>query len=451
MAAGVPRKFGIRWLSSLVGDRGRKIMDAAGWSLLAKLASAANLFVAVPFVLHALGPTQFGAWATLVSLVYFAGFLDFGLGNGTMNLVAAAHGRGNTDEVAAVIHEARRTLVWVALGLAVVVALALPWVPWHRLLGMPPASADACRRASAAVLFAITLAVPLSLATRVQLGLGQGGRAFRWQVAGQLATLGLVVVLARANASLPVLTAATVFTPLLASLANTLALLRDRSIVPPPGRHPELARRIRSEGMLFFVLQLAAALAYSADLALISSLLGPVEAGTYSIVQRLFSIVPMGLALVWAPLWPVYRQALAARNHDWVVRTLRGSIALAFVASSCAALVLGLGFDYIVAIWVHRTLPVSGLLLTGFAAWIVIDAVGTAIATFLNAASIVRYQLIVASLFAVTCLAGKAWAVSHFGITSLPWVTVTTYAIISLIPTVLLGRKLLYAALAKHY
>jgi hypothetical protein len=28
---------------------------------------------------------------------------------------------------------------------------------------------------------------------------------------------------------------------------------------------------------------------------------------------------------------------------------------------------------------------------------------------------------------------------------------VTTYAIISLIPTVLLGRKLLYAALAKHY
>ncbi len=62
--------------------------------MVAKAAAAANLFLTVPFVLHALGPAQFGAWATLVSLVMFAGFLDFGFGNGTMNLVAAAHCAG---------------------------------------------------------------------------------------------------------------------------------------------------------------------------------------------------------------------------------------------------------------------------------------------------------------------------------------------------------------------
>ncbi|HSR65874.1 MAG TPA: hypothetical protein VLM17_09785, partial [Xanthomonadaceae bacterium] len=227
----------------------------------------------------------FGAWATLVSLVVFAGFLDFGFGNGTMNLVAAAHGRGSAAEVASVIREGRRTLVLIALALAALVLVALPLVPWHRMLGLKADYAGDCRAAAAAVLFTVVLAVPLNLANRIQLGLGRGDRAFRWQVLGQLATLALVVVLARANASFVVLTAAAVATPLLASLANTLSLSRDPVLAHPrSGHRPDLARRIRREGLLFFVLQLSAALAFSADLPLISTLRGPADAGTYAIV-----------------------------------------------------------------------------------------------------------------------------------------------------------------------
>ncbi|MBD8873120.1 hypothetical protein [Rhodanobacter sp. DHB23] len=434
-----------------LGSRGRLIVLTGGWSLVAKAAAAANLFLSVPFVLHALGPSEFGAWATLVSLVTFAGFLDFGFGNGTMNLVAAAHGRGNVNEVAAVVHEGRRTLVWIALGLAVLVTLTAPWVPWHWLLGLPAASANACRLAACAVLFAIVLAVPLNLATRVQLGLGRGDRAFRWQAAGQLITLVFVITLARTNASLPELTAASVFTPLLASLANTVTLLCAPDFARPSTRHPEIARRIRREGTLFFVLQLAAALAYSADLPLISAISGPTDAGTYSIVQRLYSIVPLGLGLIWAPLWPIYRQALASRNHGWVLRTLRRSLVFACTIAIGVVLVLSFGFNRIIALWVHRPLNVNGALLLGFAAWTIIDAIGTAIATFFNAASIMRYQIIVASLFAITCLVAKTWVVSHFGITLMPWATVITYITISLIPTLLLGRKLVDAALTKNY
>src|SRR5687768_1741153 len=144
-----------RW----VGTRGRKILHAGAWSMVAKAAAAANLFVSVPFVLEALGPAQFGAWATLVSLVVFAGFLDFGFGNGTMNLVANAHGRGASTEIGNILREGRRTLLWIALWLAVAVMIALPLVPWHRLLGMPGEMAGASRAAAAAVLFAVVLAV----------------------------------------------------------------------------------------------------------------------------------------------------------------------------------------------------------------------------------------------------------------------------------------------------
>ncbi len=448
----MPRSSPSLLLRDWLGPRGRLIVQTGSWSLVAKGAAAANLFLSVPFVLHALGPAQFGAWATLVSLVVFAGFLDFGFGNGTMNLVATAHGRGAAIEVAAVIREGRRTLTMIALVLAVVVAVVLPLAPWHRLLGLPIDTAGTCRAAVAAVLFAVVLAVPLNLATRIQLGLGRGDRAFRWQALGQLTTLVLVIGLAWAKASFVVLTAAAVATPLLASIANTVSLSRDPALAhPTPGHRPDLACRIRREGLLFFVLQLSAALAFTADLPLISTLRGPTDAGTYAIVQRLFSIIPLSLGLIWAPLWPIYRQALASGNHEWVVRTLRKSLLLAAVIAVGAVLVFGFGFDRIISLWVHRPLAVGSALLVGFAVWSVIDAIGTALATFFNAASIMRYQVIVASVFAVTCLAGKIWAINRFGMMAVPWVTIATYVTASLLPTIILGPRLVAIALAKDY
>jgi O-antigen/teichoic acid export membrane protein len=440
-------------LAALFGHRSRGIFHASAWSLAAKCAGAANLFVSVPFVLHALGPAQFGAWATLVSLVMFAGFLDFGIGNGTMNLVASAHGRGATSEVDTIVREGQRSLLRIALWLAIGVLAALPLLPWYRLLGLPQTMADTARAAIAVVLFSIVLAVPLNLAARVQLGIGRGDRAFRWQTVGQLLALGVVIGLAKAQSSLVVLTAATLATPLLAALVNTWLLRRDllAGAPGPSAPNPEIAANIKREGLLFFVLQLAASLAFAIDLPLISALRSPAEAGTYAVVQRLFSIVPLALSLIWVPLWPFYRQALASGNHSWVIRTLRRSVLLATLVASASALVLVLGFDRIVGLWIHRPIAVTGVLLAGFAVWCIVDAAGTAIATFLNAASIMRYQVIVATIFATMCLGGKAWAIVHFGIDAIPWVAATTYILASLLPALLFGPRIVAAALAKTY
>jgi O-antigen/teichoic acid export membrane protein len=445
MAADVSRRFGFRRLSSLVGSRGRVIASTAVWSLAARLAGAANLFVAVPFVLHALGPAQFGAWATLVSLVYFAGFLDFGFGNGTMNLVAAAHGRGDPDEVAVILRESRRALTRIAAGLALLALVALPLVPWHRLLGLPEGMADPSRHAAAAVLFTIVLAVPLNLANRVQLGLGRGDRAYQWQVAGQLLSMALVIWLCRSGASLPVITAAAVATPLLASIANTLQLHGlpwTASASPPVPRHPGIAALIRREGTLFFVLQLTAALAFSADLPLISSLGGPDDAGRYAVVQRMFSVIPISLALVWTPLWPAYRQALAAANVDWAVRTLRRSLLLATVAAACGAFVLAVGADTLTRFWLKQDMAIDGLLLAGCVAWAIVEAAGTALATFLNAASVLRLQVIICCFFATTCLTAKAIAMLTVGYTALPLVTTVSYVLTVLVPLAMLMPRI---------
>lgn len=438
-----------------IGSRGRQIAHTGMWSLIAKICAACNLFISVPFVLHALGPEQFGAWATLVSLIAFAGFLDFGFGNGTMNLVAAAHGRNSSEEIGTILGESGRALMGIAGLLAVIALIALPLVPWQRLLGMPDSMSFMCRAAVAAVLFSIIAAVPLNLANRIQLGLGRGEKGFRWQAAGQVVALVIVISLAKSNASLAALTAAAVATPLLASIANTYSLWREPSVraTSSPSLHERLAirRQVRREGMLFFVLQLAAALAFSADLPLISTFRGPSDAGNYAIVQRLFSVIPLGLSLIWAPLWPIYRQALAAKRHEWVKRTLLYSLVSAILFSIVGAGILAFGFDSIIGLWIQRPLAISGALLGGFALWCVIEAAGTAVATFLNAASVMRYQAIVATAFAAICICAKVWAVQEWGMVSIPWVTIVTYSLISVLPLIWFGARIFDGVFAKKY
>ncbi len=439
-----------------IGHRGRNILNTGSWSLAAKVAAAANLFVSVPFVLAALGPARFGAWATLVSLITFAGFLDFGFSNGAMNLIAGAKGRRAEAEVSAILRESSRALVQIAAALVVFVVAALAWVPWHRVLGLDAAASGEGRFTVGVVLFSIVAAIPLNLAHRAQLGLGRGDRSFRWQAIGQLAALAAVIVSAKFNGSLVALTAAAVATPLLASAANTYLLWRslEPDIQPATldhGARANIRNVIRREGLSFFGLQLAAALAFSADLPLISMLRGPVDAGAFAIVLRLFSTIPLALSLVWAPLWPIYRQALAEGNHAWVKHTFRRSLVAALTFSSMSAVVLVLGFNDIVLHWLGHPLAAPVLLLVGFGTWCVIEAAGTALATFLNAASMLRYQLATSCVFALTCLAGKAWVIAHGNIELVPWVTVTTYLFANVAPLIWYWRRLSRSAFTKAY
>src|SRR6476620_1916650 len=121
---------------SVIGHRGRHILHVGSWSLVSKVAAAANLFLPIPFVHAALGAERFGVWATLVSLTILVGFLDFGFSNGAMNLVAAAHAKDSAREVGNIVREAIKALSLIAATLAVAALIVLPLLPWHQLFSM---------------------------------------------------------------------------------------------------------------------------------------------------------------------------------------------------------------------------------------------------------------------------------------------------------------------------
>ena len=265
-------KAGAEGLNGLIGHRGYRILKTGGWALTAKICAAINLFICVPFVLEALGQRHFGAWAAVVSVITLSNFLDFGLGNGAMNLIAGAKGGNRPEQISAIIASAYSSLLKTTAVLTLSF-LAVPFLPWHRLLGLPMADADISMASVAIVLFAVLATIPLSLANKLQLGLGIGGKAFRWQAAGQLLTAGTVIALAKSGYGLPALVAGSALVPLSALLMNTRELLKSLPKMDNTlHADSQISRQIRHEGALFFILQLCAALAFSLDLLLITAL-----------------------------------------------------------------------------------------------------------------------------------------------------------------------------------
>jgi hypothetical protein len=56
---------------------------------------------------------------------------------------------------------------------------------------------------------------------------------------------------------------------------------------------------------------------------------------------------------------------------------------------------------------------------------------------FLNGASIIRFQAIVATIFGVGCIAMKLFFIHRFGIIGIPWATIPAYLLLNAAPFVL--------------
>jgi len=196
-------------------------------------------------------------------------------------------------------------------------------------------------------------------------------------------------------------------------------------------------------GGLFFVLQIVGAVASSADNFIIARMLGAVNVPEYSIPQRMFALIVMMSGMLVAPLWPAYGEAISRGHIHWVRHSLRKTLLIVLGATSAASFVLLLLSRSLIHWWVGSRIHPPFLLLLGMAVWTVLNCCGDAIAVFLNGAAIIRFQVIVASIFAVVCMTTKILFIRHFGASGIPWAAVMAYLLIAAIPYFLYIPRLL--------
>jgi O-antigen/teichoic acid export membrane protein len=402
--------------------------------------------VTVPLALNYLGAERYGLWLTITSLVALVAFADLGMGSGLVNVVSAADGADDVEGARRYVSSAFFMLLAVSIVLSVVFAVAYWTVPWADLFNVSSerARADA-GPAVAVVAVCFLVGIPLAIVERTQDAYQEGFVNGLWMAAGSV--LGLVALIAAIwlEAGLPWLVLALLGPPLLMMVFNGVRLFWHRRPAVRPARRfvsAEASRRVLRVGFLFFVLQLAMAVAYATDNLVIARVLGSEAVTEYAVPARLFMIVPMILLLALRPLWPAYSEAIARNDAVWVKRTLAVSVGGAVAISALAAAVLVVFGRPIIHAWVGDSVTPSYSLLIGLGVWSVLSVAGTAVAMFLNGASVVRFQVIIASLMAVAALALKIVLANVVGLQGVVWGTVIAYVALSAIPVAIYVPRL---------
>jgi O-antigen/teichoic acid export membrane protein len=190
-------------------------------------------------------------------------------------------------------------------------------------------------------------------------------------------------------------------------------------------------------------LQIANAIIYSSDNIIIARLLGPEAVTDYAVPAKLFFLVPSFLYMVLAPLWPAYAEAYARGDLQWARKTLIQAVFVTFGVCSLASLVLILGGDQILQMWIGSEVTYSQPLMVALGTWITLSTVITALAMFLNAVNKIGFQAVFSFLAAALAIVFKVIFASKSGLTGIVWGNILAATYFMLIPyTVYLAKEI---------
>lgn len=428
-------------------ERLRRLILTVLAGVAAKVVALASMVISIPWTLHYLKSERYGLWMAISSVVAMMGFADFGVGNGLMNAIAEAYGEDDRDAARRYVTSGFIVLTGIALALLALFAASYPFVRWGSLFNV--ATAGATREAGPAMAVFVScfaLSMPLGLVQRVQLGYQEGFQSNLWQCCGSL--LGLVAIAGciRFRLDLPYLVLAVSGSPVVILLANNLVYFsRHRPDLRPRWGHwsRPAASKIFRVGIMFFALQVTAALVYSSDNFVAARILGAPSVVEYSIAQRLFAVIPIVAGLALQPLWPAYGEAISRGDSTWIRRTLVRSLITSFALTVPLALTLSFLNRQLLHLLKLGEIEIDRSLVAGMATWSIVGTLGSTMSMFLNGANFVRFQVLCSLAFVATAVPAKVACARLFGTPGIIWSTNLTYIFIVIIPYAFIVMKIL--------
>lgn len=393
------------------------------------LAGVINL-ISIPLTLHYLGTERFGLWMTIASLQAIFAFADFGLGNGVLNTVAEAYGRGDFRLISRAVRSAVLLQGLVAGSLLAIFWLVASFIDWPSLLHVTgPLAAREVRPAILIFASIFFLRSVVQVVQQAQFGLQMGFVANAWTAGGNLfALIGLVLAASR-HAGVPALCLVVSGLPVASGVLNatwwlTTRLKSPEQSGPSAAANAPLLGRMMRVGLLFFLLQVGAALNLGIDPLIVNQVLGPNAVATFAVVQKPFELLSILLLLLLQPLWPAYREAITSGDMAWVTRTFRRAMIATLAFASCVALIMAIGGPALIRLWAGPSVHPSEGLIVAYCAAHLFLASQAPLAVFLNGLGRIRFQLLLAIPVIACSLAMKVFLSARFGLPAVPWTTV---------------------------
>lgn len=420
-------------------QRYRRIVLAAGTSLLARGVSIGTSLVSIPLTLHYLGSERFGLWMTITSFLILLAFTDLGVGNGLVNAVAQASGKDDHLGIRRHVSSGMVILSVIATVLLGAFAFTHRLVAWSEVFNVHSLVAiREAREAVSVLVICLALGIPSGIAQRVQTGLQLGFLATLWQILASVFSFLALLFVVKLELGLPWLVSAVAGVPVIVGFVNTAVFFGWTHRQYAPGfEHVtrDSVRLILHAGLAFLTIQAASSVAFASDNIVLSRIVGAEAVTQYAVPDRLFALVPVLLGMVLTPLWPAYGEAASRGDVAWIKHAYSRSTKMSIGVAAFAAVALAASAHFVIPLWVGSGVPTpTPLLLTGFVIWTILRVWGNAVAMLLNGANVVRLQAVLAVAMAAAAIGLKIAWVRSFGLPGVVWATVVAYTIFTFVP-----------------
>jgi len=391
-------------------------------------------FIYVPLTINYLGPERYGLWVAMTSVMTLLAFADCGVGYGLMNHIAYAIGRGDKDDIRKSVSSSFFVLLAAALLGCLLMVAVYPLIPWQSLFRTKTSlEAREASKAVAVMALSFLFTLPFTTVQRVQAAYQEGFETQLWEIGGVVLSLFGLLAAIRLHADLPTLAVVFTLGPLLGLVLNWIVyFLIRRPAEVPSFRLVEfqLVRRLVHEGGYFFIIQITGILFFSIDSFIVLHYFGQAALGSYSLVAKLFQILP-GLAGVWfSPLWPAYAESIARGDHAWVRRTLLQSTALATAGCALGACMLVVLARPMIHMWTGADVDPSLWLLAGFALNSILVVSTSAIATYLNGRNFIKGQVNIVTAATLLSIVAKIGLCKYWSVSGAIWGTDLAYILV---------------------
>lgn len=440
------KSFWFFFLKILPDTRYGWLHKSASAAFINGLARCLNLGVSlltVPLLLNKYGPRDFGIWATTISLFAFGSFLDLGLSNALLNKVARAHIEEDFASAQRQISCAMLLLGITSTAVILITFLVLLVFDVGMLFGVSTFKAE---MVFLALFIPFVLTLPFSIAQRVMLATGNAVTDAYWQIFSSIFQGASLLLVTKLNVGVSVAVFAWSLAPSVTRLLQYKSLKQIHRSLCFSWKNCNLAtiRSFKKPALLFFVLQASVAGTFLSDTLVISRYLGPVDAGTYTIANRFFAI-PIALqGLLLAPLWP---QMTKKFHQDDIPGVRRISIKLWIGAITVGCLFTVAGIlvrEPLFEKWTRGQGTIPSLQLVSIIGiWTLIQLIGAVNGILLNAAEVVRFQLVISLMTVIFSISAKIYGVKSFGLEGLVLFSAIAYFGSALIPSLWFIRKVL--------
>lgn len=426
----------------LTSEHGARRFRLAGFTIGANVVSKSIAFAALIYstkvALTHLGADRFGVWVTISSVATLLSFMDLGLSNALIKRVAELSASQKTSEqVPQVVTFGLIALSGVGVLAAILLAGLFALVPlssWFKGISGDVVAEARLTGYVFALFFGLSL--PAQGVYKIYAGLQCGWIAHTASGFGWMTSLVLVGFAPQIDAPMWFYLFATFGIQQLAGLVLVCGISRRGLLRWPTLAAMLILKRdaLLQQGRMFLVIQVAVAIVWGSNQLILSAMIGPAEAAVFSVIQRLFMIVQVALAILNAPLWAMYAEAHAHRESIFIRGLLRRSMAISFMLSAMGVSILVLCRGPLLGLLVEGTIAVPPTAMVLMALWTLLEVSGNAFAMYLNGVGVIRPQAITGIAHVIMSVPMKMAAVYFFGLNGLLATMIFSYILFTALP-----------------